>query len=372
VSSHFVFKKYEGSSGLNASSFNGNFFCAVDITEMGLDPSLAFGFTLEAKRFSDAVSLLKDKDAVNFLLDDYISSSPKITVKTTTGRIKFQSMNWEDAPDWKAFTFKSSISLDIELLKDSFGFCSNFCKNLPQNPSISIIECVDGTVKSTDGVVIAQVKCVDFDGISLKTHINNYPTLKHALSFAKTNSKVQVQESENGSVTFYSYTNDDGPLQNFCFGETKVLYSIPEEKTKWDDVCDGYLSVAKNDLLTALNFINCGSVVTNTSPVQFVSVSTNEGKLVLEMASNIDDEPCVGEVNLETDPVLENDAVQVMNLQKCLFSFKDLLNVIKNMKTDNVVAMVYASDKNVVLCFRSFTTGLKYQVTLGGFIKPAE
>jgi DNA polymerase III sliding clamp (beta) subunit (PCNA family) len=368
VSSHFVFKKKKGSTCLEVSSFNGNFFCCSDLNDPVFDPAHEFKFSFDAKRFSDAVSLLKDSEVVSIMFDDISIDHPKITMKTGTGRIKFQSMNAGEAPDWRDLnTSEEFVQVEASKIKSAFSFCSNFCKNLPQNPSISIIECHDGIVVATDGSTIAQVRSESFKGISIKTHINNHGLLRNALSFVKDGEKLSIYELTD-RITFYKpETSNSKYLSNLLFGETKVSYSIPERSTKWDDVCDGYLMVLKEDMLTALNFINCGASAKTTS-VQFVTLSTKENKLVFEMASSVDEEPAVGEVALLPNENLERDAIPVAVLDPCYFSFGDLVNVLKTLKSENIVIYLYLSSKNVAFCFRDDSSDLKYQVSVGGFL----
>lgn len=371
ISSHFKFKKLAGQETLEASSFNGNFFCCVYIANLSLDPGIEFGFTVEAKRFSDAVSLLKDSDEVTLILDDVTSYSPKVTLKTGNGRIKFQSMNYRDnAPSWNEFKDDTHpVKLEIESVKSAFGFCSNFCRNMPQNPSISIIECANGIVTATDGATIAQVKSDMFKGISLKTHINNYAILKNALSFADSEATLHVSESRGNTTLYRFYNSEKSSLRTFLFGETKVIYSVPEVSTKWDDVCDGYLMFSKQNALVALNFINCGSS-SKTSANQFVYLKTRDNHLVFEMASSVDEERAVSEIELVQNEDVEKDAIELVNLENCFFSFSDLVNVLKTMKTENVLIYVYLSEKNAVFCFRDESTDLRYQVSVGGFVEP--
>lgn len=371
VSSHFVVKKLKGKTLLEGSSFNGNAFCSVTFNGGTYDSELEFGFTLDAKRFSEALGLLKVGEDVKFTLDDVTSYTPKVLMVTRLGKIKFQSMNWDAVPKWTSFSTGNTRVIAQNVLKDCFAFCANFCKDLPQSPSISIIDCAGGKVRSTDGQIVSEASSPDISSeLRLKLHIKNYGMVKNSLSYVPKDVKVHLYP-DHDSISLFSFNVEEGTkegLFSFLFGETKSHHSFPDVQNRDEQVCDGYLSFQKSDLLSALAFINCGAATATSGNTHFVELSAADSVLKVHMASAVDEDPAQGSIELTENRDCENNAIPKASFSKCFIPYSDFVGLLKCLKLESIVALIYQSDRHICFVFSENLGGIKYEATVGGFL----
>ena len=254
ISTHFLFRVREG---VELLGFSGRLFSSAYLTSCVLNEGEeGDAFTIEGKRLKMLLSSIKHpKDELVF---EFGGSLDAGTVKVTTplGETNFSSLDASTFPYWDASLSKSEnvATLDRKRFASAINYCGRFVSDqVNKMPNICVVEYRNGTLYSTDQVVLASVHYETTEDCNFRIFGKDLgPVQTYLNEISSYGDDIRVYLSDR-IVAFKSVNSEDGSC---FFGHSLYRHAFPDIGIDVDREDHYTFSFKKDQLLNRIQFLN--------------------------------------------------------------------------------------------------------------------